>query len=426
MQHTEPSTPLQPTRVLTYLLLFLFPLAGQTITHWYSALYQLLSIVALVALFQPQDRTLDRDERILLWALGLFFAAFVASAVINGWQKYHTRFLEVEIRYLLAIPVYLLLRRFDRAGTWLLRGVALGAVAIAGQALYDILVRELPRAFGIYSPNLLGPVAALYGFWLFFGWRLEPSANWRWVYWIGIPCSVTALVLSGSRGAYLGFLLMAIVAFSLPFSWRRLARSIGTILILIPVLYLGVPTVKDRVDLAIQQFETYRSATDLERLDETELGGAVRLEMWKAALRIFRDHPLVGVGRGGYKEAARQYVERGLAHPVAAAHSHPHNGFLEVMVSKGLLGLGTLMVLLIHPLLWFMRTMDINRGTALLGITHLVGLAGFTLTDASTFIKGNYVAVFLLFLTAFFAWHHGLTSANTAPTRAQRSSASSR
>ena len=65
-----------------------------------------------------------------------------------------------------------------------------------------------------------------------------------------------------------------------------------------------------------------------------------RLFMWRGAVQIFLENPILGVGTGGYPIA---YQERGDQDwPYMA---HPHNNFLYMAVSFGVIG--------ILALLWF-------------------------------------------------------------------------
>jgi O-antigen ligase len=59
---------------------------------------------------------------------------------------------------------------------------------------------------------------------------------------------------------------------------------------------------------------------------------AIREQGWRAAQGMFADHPLVGVGLGGYQ---REYYERHLG----ADSSHAYNIVLHVLAESGALGL---------------------------------------------------------------------------------------
>ncbi len=53
--------------------------------------------------------------------------------------------------------------------------------------------------------------------------------------------------------------------------------------------------------------------------------------MWRWAIDLFVEHPLIGVGTGGYKQAILSGGgEKGIA--------HPHNNLLHMAVSYGIVG----------------------------------------------------------------------------------------
>lgn len=66
-----------------------------------------------------------------------------------------------------------------------------------------------------------------------------------------------------------------------------------------------------------------------------------RYEYWKVALRTFADHPIAGVGAGGF--AVAWLRERDIAEPVRDAHSLP----IETAAELGLIGLGALALLVV-------------------------------------------------------------------------------
>lgn len=384
-----------------YLLLFLLPVAGISVRHWLSTTFLLLTVLAIPELWRrPWD--LDRRERIFLVAVSAFFVLFLATAFANGWSHTQTANLGRELRYLAIVPIYLMMRRLPHAGLWLVRGAVIGGFALFAQALFDVYLLRLPRAQGIYSPNLLGPFAAYLCAFMLVTWRLDRT--WRPVLLASMLAAVAALALSASRGGYVGFVGMLIVWAAVRFRGRRLWAAAAGIAVLAVFAYGVSAHVRGGVDVAVAQLV---EAIETERLDDTEMRLSVpaRLEMWRVSLMIFHDHPVAGVGRGNYTEAARQYVAQGRVHQVVAEHGHPHSAYLEALVSKGIFGLADFLAMLLFPLYVFIRGYRRSPETALLGILHVTGFALFSLTDASTIIKGNYIAIWLIYLATYFAWH---------------------
>ncbi|OGT19796.1 MAG: hypothetical protein A2V90_00775 [Gammaproteobacteria bacterium RBG_16_57_12] len=383
-------------------MLFLFPVAGVSVSHWFTAIFFLLGLISVWGLFKRNDhRPLQREERIWLCLCLGFFISFLISALINGWTPLQTRRLDVDARFLFIIPMYLLLRNHAGSGHWLLMGSLAASIFLVGQAYYDVAVLSLPRAQGFYSPNLLGPVAALMALYTLIAGQKYPRL--RWVAPALVMAALAAVALSGSRGAYLGLLTMLVLWAWLTF--RRRASHVAIIMALtmtLATLYYCSAGMQSRVHGAIDEVAQYLQEGPK---GEVLSGSAVRFEMWKFSGLVFLDHPIAGIGSGNYQVVVKDYVARGLIHPDVAGHGHPHNAYAEVLMSRGGIGFAIFLALLFFPLYYFFKTRGLSPHTAVLGIMHISGFAVFSLTDASTFIKGNFVAIFLVYLATFLAWH---------------------
>lgn len=387
-----------------YGLLFLFPLAGVSVSHWFSGIYVVLALIGIAALFGGAARQpLFREERIWLWLCAAFFVSFLVSAWVNGWSSAQNKSLGVDIRYLLVVPLLLLLRRYPKGGVALLLGVLAGAFVAGGQAHYDIHVLEKGRAEGLYSPNFIGPVAALMALYLLAGWHLLP-AKARWLVPLAVPVALWALILSGSRGGYLGLMAMVLV-------WTVMAFH-GGVRRLILILALAVPVsayllsdqVAQRVDVAVDEVSAYLATGAPEQVHGGE-SSAIRLEMWRAAWMAFLDHPLLGVGEGNYKEGVQPYIDQGLVDAGVGSHGHPHNAYMSILMQRGIAGYLIFMAMLFYPLYYFLKSRRHSPQTALLGVIHITGFAFFSITDASTFDKNNFSSLYLLGMALFLSWH---------------------
>lgn len=137
-----------------------------------------------------------------------------------------------------------------------------------------------------------------------------------------------------------------------------------------------------------------------------------RLEMWRAAWRIFEEHPLVGAGIGAYRLAAADLVNRGEAPPIVARYNHPHNEYLSVLASRGLVGFVGLIALFGVPLLVWVRAWKSERPAAraagLAGILLVADFAVLGLTEG--IFDHSLVITYYSFFTALLAsvvWQSG-------------------
>jgi len=154
----------------------------------------------------------------------------------------------------------------------------------------------------------------------------------------------TALILSNSRGGVLAMFGQIAIAILLISSlrhltadddlWiRRLAQSkvmrTATLAVLVAAVAIGAIWVGG--DRLISNFE----ASESEFSSSPRAPEAVtRNEIWRATLRTFGAHPILGVGLGGYSVAITAHHEgSGKMTPQEA-----HNDYLELLASGGIIG----------------------------------------------------------------------------------------
>lgn len=197
--------------------------------------------------------------------------------------------------------------------------VAAAVVEIPVAAYQKFALADLRPAGTLRNPNLLaefllyGAVAAF----LFAGRDVRGGA----LRWAAVPLAALCLAGIGLTGSRAGFLLVIPAGFFLAgrrYGWRRTAVA----LLLFAAVLLAVSN---------PFFDRDRWRGDPFALQ--------RLSMWKAAVRIFADHPW-GVGVGHFKyyfQAARDPVA-GTVIRYARFALTPHNEFLSVLSELGIAG----------------------------------------------------------------------------------------
>lgn len=139
-----------------------------------------------------------------------------------------------------------------------------------------------------------------------------------------------------------GFFTFAILS---PFIVRNLFKEFNLFKIsLTCMLLLGItfisPIVRERVSFSIDQLKHHLTADPNYAWGKEYTEHQDRFYMWYGAVNIFLENPLFGVGTGGYATALK---ERGK--PEWPFMAHPHNNFLHMAASYGVIG--------IFALLWF-------------------------------------------------------------------------
>jgi len=153
----------------------------------------------------------------------------------------------------------------------------------------------------------------------------------------GVVLLVSALVLSWSRGAWMGALAAVVVmAAALP---RRLRLGVSGVALAAAVLLsantIGVlpSAIRTRLTDFTQQFQTL----DVRGVGINDANYAVleRLAHWQTAGEMIRYHPWTGVGFSNYEPTYSQYALMNWPIPLG----HAHNYYLNVTAELGLPGL---------------------------------------------------------------------------------------
>lgn len=395
------------TERLVYLLIFLFPIAGMSVRHWISNIFNALFLIGLLSLRKPREPLL-RQEKVFLWICVAYFSMFIIAALGNGWGVPQTRGLGTETRFLFVIPLYLLVRRYPDCTQWLLRGSILGGFVLFGQAYLDVMVDGRATAWGIYSKNIIGPFAVLTAFWgLYYFWQSKPRLPWSIsiFFLASVFAALTAAGLSGSRGGYVGFLVTGVFCIMFFTRPRWMFTSLIAVCLTGYVFYHNMAIVKQGVDIAVTDAQQYFQAKDHAKDASSTSSTGLRLEMLRTGLLLVRDNPVIGIGPGNYQKNIAVYIKDGKASPGIGEHGYPHNAFLEAATSKGLLGLVSLLLLFYYPVYVFIKGYKVCKPTAVIGLIHIVAISAFSLTDHSVVLMNNYTAILLLGMAIFFSAH---------------------
>ena len=167
-------------------------------------------------------------------------------------------------------------------------------------------------------------------------------------------------------------------------------------------------SVSSRMSFALKEATDYYSYNEEERIATEKLWGSsvgTRLEMWRSVQYFLQDTPVFGVGNGNYNKAMTQYVEQGKLNETVNRHGHPHNVFVNAIITKGLLGLFATCLVFFFPLFVYIKTFALSRYSALTGITLVLCFFLISMNETAPFYKSNFVATFLILGLVIFQYH---------------------
>ena len=226
-------------------------------------------------------------------------------------------------------------------------------------------------------------------------------SDWLWLFFL-IFASITtglALVMSWSRGAWLGFAAgMVVLVFFLPKK-----RRVGILLVVFGLL-AGILMV--RLSLVPASISS-RIVTISEDLQVGDVRGELvtienfavieRLAHWQAGIDMARDNLLVGVGFGNYEVAYEEYGLLNWVHPLG----HAHNYYINILAETGILG--TIAYLLLWVIIFaqairLLQKLDWSERGVALGL-----LTAWTTLAVHNFFDKLYVNNLYLFIGVMLA-----------------------
>lgn len=199
--------------------------------------------------------------------------------------------------------------------------VFLSATLNAAYGITQHVMDETVRAVGTFShPMTFAGQIALVLLLAVAAWLQLPWSRERWAIGIVLLILAGGLLASYTRSTWIGF-ITGVIGIGLTRGMRT-GLTIAAVIVLVLVV---------AVALEPSLWQRMRTIPDTSQMGSN----AERLKIWGATIEMIRDHPLLGVGSGGYRTAFEAYRERwGLN-----SRSHAHSNFLQQMAEHGLLGL---------------------------------------------------------------------------------------
>ena len=128
-----------------------------------------------------------------------------------------------------------------------------------------------------------------------------------------------------------------------------------------------------------------------------------RIALWEAALMMYRDHPLNGVGLDRFSEEYQTNYQQ--SYPVGTS-CHAHNNILQLMAEAGTLGLVGFIWLMAAIIVWLYKNYQTlaNHNWRLFLLASLCGVIVFNIQGLTEFNYGDAETLrFFWFLMALNA-----------------------
>ncbi len=381
------------------LLLLLYPAALFVIAGGMNGALFLIAAISLVLL-----GTRRKSGNYSFDAIALPFSIAMASGLLVVFisQLYHNdlsgRYFDSNARFLLAVPMLLVLRQLDmNAFRGLQYAFPLGAIA----AFIMVMVND-PRLYYAETSFLnhihLGDMALLLGFLSVTGidWFGQDRLRVKALKISGLLAGLVVSVISSARGGWAAIPVMVAVYIYARNRDKFLSRLLLALLAIsaaILLSYLFVRPVHERLWMIYSDLASYSAG-----MMDTSLG--IRIQLWKAAAHMIADNPLLGVGADGFGQAMDGLSASGVITPQAAVYGkgEVHNEILAQTVRFGIFGLCFILSAYFVPFYLFLKAVKSATANHPGKVAAMMGMC----VTLSFFVFGLTVEIFDLKLTAAF------------------------
>ena len=376
---------------LTSIVLFLFFALMLSVPHSAELAFTILSLTGVVVMLKAKFSKFSIADFKIYTLLVWWFFLVIGLTIINtenidmGIHKLGTN-----IHYFFAPFAAVLFYKVNLKAI-IPNAIKLGVIIASTYAAYEYHVLDLPRADGVTNAVIFGGLMVTMTFVAISNFPKETIAE-KILSMLSFVFGVYAVVLSGTRGAWL---LILLLPFLLLVVWSKqqliTKKTLLIILVAIGALIFSLSLsdkIAKRVDVAFNQFSA--SVTK----DSTSSVGT-RLTMWRHGFEVFKQKPYLGYGLQNTTNVVAERIKnesnefQGLKLKQVEGHfkrfDHLHNEYVNTAVAKGILGLATLLALLLLPLIMFWKRVTATDSSkayfATIGIITIVSYLIIGLTN---------------------------------------------
>ena len=167
---------------------------------------------------------------------------------------------------------------------------------------------------------------------------LDPWVRRNGFYLLSAITMISALILTGSRGGILSFIIaLGVFYFVNRFGARdqiRPLKALSPILFILAVILVAI--LWSNPNLFIKRFSKLTNFKEY-------LESAQRVQAYHAALKMVKDFPIVGAGLGSFPNLYFKYRGDKLANSIYVT---AHSDYLQLLVETGLIGFGSIFLLI--------------------------------------------------------------------------------
>jgi O-antigen ligase len=382
-------------------LIFIFPIVINSLQVAGDIVLFILAMMGIyVGISQKLSPFHIKEIKVFSYLTIGYFLAVCLSVIFSGQAGHLAHYIPRDLHFLFAPFIALALFKAEININYLLMGCKIALLMLGIIIVPDFLL-GVERPSGIMNAGVFGNLAVSIFFMSLVFFQYE-SFKHKMFTFVSLLSGLFIIVLSGTRGAWMSFLLLSGAYFYFFCKQKTKLRKKSKIIIVLVIATIVTfgsfnQSLKDRLQLSYTEVMIWMSG------DHSPTSVGLRLEMYTSAIEKIRDVPITG---HGYRTSnivvfKDSESEAGI---ISYTYNHLHNAYLTNYFNGGIFLLGALLLLLIVPLRIFLKANMKNYENPIYvsGVLLTLAYMSFGLVNilfGDTYMNGFYVFFLALFLT---------------------------
>ena len=381
-------------------LIFIFPILINSVKVGGDIVLFILTVVGIfIAISQKLSPFNIKEIKVFSYLTAGYFIVLCLVVLFSGRATEQAHLLSRDLYFLFAPFIALAFYKAEINISFLLVGVKVGLIVL-GLICFGQLELGNTRPSGVMNADVFANLAVSMFFVVLVFYQQE-SFKYKIFTLVSLLSGLFVIVLSGTRGAWLSFLLLLGGYLYFLYKQKTLSSARSKIIVvLIIVSVLSVvslnQSVKDRTHLAFSESSAWLSG------DKSPNSVSLRLEMYKTAIYNIKDVPLFGHGLRSSNIVLHNIAPAGFQGYIVS-YNHLHNAYLTNYFNGGIFLLGALLFLLFTPLRQFIKAnrQNYEDPVFIVGALLTLGYASYGMVNilfGDVFMNAFYVFFLAIFL----------------------------
>ena len=381
-------------------LIFIFPIVINSLQVAGDIVLFILAMMGIyVGISQKLSPFHIKEIKVFSYLTFGYFIAVCLSVLFSGQAAELAHFIPRDLHFLFAPFIALAFFKAEINLKYLLMGAKV-ALLILGVIIFNQFLLGVNRPSGVMNSGVFGNLAVLI-FFITFVFLKHESFKHQILSCLSLLSGVFIIVASGTRGAWLSFLLLLGVYVYFFYKQKNKLSKKSKIIVVFVIATLITfgsfnDSLKDRSQNAYTEINSWISGNR----SPTSVG--LRLEMYRLAFEKIEDVPFFG---HGYRTSNVVVFENSTTPGgrLSYTFNHLHNTFLTQYFNGGFVLLAALLLLLFVPLIIFLKANSQDRENPIFiaGVLLTVGYTSIGMVNilfGDTYMNGFYTFFLAIFM----------------------------